>query len=168
MEVRRARERDHLPEGDELSLEDRRLLAEDVADLPEPLVAIYCPGDGNGAGHELGYGGRVGSLPYFVPMTQVPADVGEHAIRVAGEKLKALYPPVREEARVVLVNPETTENTSRAIDSLQARKGFKHAHLLIARTHGDRGTPPADPTLDELFAERRDRRGVLWYRRQGR
>lgn len=142
-----------LSRGSELAPADHRLLAEEVADLPEPLLALYCPGQNGAVGRELGYAGRVGSLPYFLPVSEVPADVGEQTLRLAGEKLAALYPPVREEARLTLVNPETTEHASRAIKALRRQKQFKRAHIVIARTHGDRRPLPADPTMDELFAQ---------------
>lgn len=140
--------------GAELTPVDRALLENEFADLPEPLLAIYSPGPDGAEGAELGWAGRVGSLPVYRPVTLVPADLSEQSLRVAAEKLAALYPPAKEDLRILLVNPEGTQHVSRAFRSLREKKQFRRAHLVLARPRGAAGPLPSDNVLDELFGDR--------------
>lgn len=144
-----------LGRGAELAASDRDLLAEDIADLPEPLLAIYAPSDQPNEPVELGYAARLGSLPVYRPISIEAADLSEGTLHLSGTKLAALYPPAKENLHILLVDPLSTHQASRAVKRLVQRNGFRRATLAIARTQrsGDGGLMPPDRTMDELAAE---------------
>lgn len=147
-----------LSRGTELLESDRNLLSEDVADLPEPLLAIYVPGDRPNEALECGYWDRLGSLPVYRPISTEATDLSQRSLRIASTKLAALYPPVKEDLRILLINPISTINVSQAIKRLTLKEGFQRASVLIARLHQTNAATslaPEDRTLDELVTEDR-------------
>jgi len=141
-----------LPEG------DRKLLSEEVANLPEPLLAIYVPAERSSDIPECGYWDRLGSLPVYRPISTEATDLSPFSIRTASKKLAALYPPVRKNLRILLVNPISTNKVSAAIRKLTQSDGFERATVLIARLHQSNAAmslAPDDKTLDELVSEER-------------
>lgn len=141
--------------GANLSESDRELLTGEVADIPEPLLAIYSPSDRLGEGAELGYSGRIGSLPVYRPISTEATDLTERSIRISVEKLTALYPAARQHLRVMLVDPITTRPVSKALRYLRRHKRFERATLVVARLQRKSGASAAtgDVVLDELSAE---------------
>lgn len=146
-----------LSRGTELLESDRMLLSEEVADLPEPLLAIYVPGERANESIECGYWDRLGSLPAYRPISTETNDLSQRSIRIASLKLAALYPPIRENLRIMLINPLSTTNVSKAIKTLTHSEGFQRATILIARLHQTSTMTTSlaleDKTLDELAAE---------------
>lgn len=144
-----------LDRGSELPESDQELLEDEVADIPEPLLAVHAPGNRAHEAVEFGYSTRLGSLPVYRPVSTEVADLSEKSLQIAARKLAALYPPVQEDLRIMLVDPLSTHHVSRAIKTLVQRHGFRRATLIVGRTqHGAKGsTMLEDRTLDELFSD---------------
>lgn len=145
-----------LERGTELSEADLELLTEEIADLPEPLLAVHAPGDSGRNATEVGYAGRIGSMPLYQPVSLEEADLSERSLRIAGEKLLALYPPARENLRLLLVDPVSTRGASKALRTLFEKHGIRNSTILIARMkrRAHRGAG-SDSVLDEISTENR-------------
>jgi len=126
-----------------------------VRDIPEPLLTIYLPGERADEKQEFGFSHHLESLPIYRPVSVESSDLGEHTLRVAAAKLAILYPPARDALRIVLVDPYSTENVSRAVDKLVHKDGFGRVSVVIARTQGaaQAGIAPQDEMLDKLVTE---------------
>lgn len=143
-----------LDSGRELMESDQDLLAEEIADLPEPLLAVHAPGDTEHDAVELAYAERLGSMPLYRPVTLEASDLSERSLRIAGAKLLALYPPAREDLRVALLDPTSTRSVSRAIKTLIQKHELNRSTLTIWRTKQRQEIDTAtDTVLDELSAE---------------
>ncbi len=146
-----------LDRGADLPESDKELLADEVADIPEPLLAIYAPSDHPNEPLELGYATRIGSIPVYRPISVVAADLSEGTLQLSGAKLAALYPPAKTNLNVLLVDPVSTQDASKAMKRLLDKGGFERATLLVARTRptADGEMLPPDRTLDELSSQNR-------------
>ena len=145
-----------LDSGRELMESDKDLLADEIADLPEPLLAVHAPGDAEHDSVELAYAERLGSMPLYRPVTLEASDLSERSLRIAGAKLLALYPPARENLRVALLDPTSTRNVSRAIKTLIQKHELGRSTITIWRTKQQQEIDTAsDAVLDELSAEGR-------------
>jgi hypothetical protein len=143
-----------LDSGRELLESDQDLLADEIADLPEPLLAVHAPGDTEHDSVELAYAERLGSMPLYRPVTLEASDLSERSLRIAGAKLLALYPPARENLRVALLDPSSTRNVSRAIKTLIQKHELGRSTITIWRTKQQHEIDAAtDTVLDELSAE---------------
>lgn len=126
-----------------------------VEQVPEPLLTICLPGRNAHEAQEFGYSHHMASLPVYRPMSVEPADVNADSLRIAATKLAALYPAVKGELRVMLVNPRSTRPAARAVEKLTGTGGFQSVVLVIARTgdaHVD-ALQPHDEAFDRLVAE---------------
>ena len=133
---------------------DKNLLAQEVRDLPEPLSAIFLPALKDDP--ELGYvGRRIGAFPLYRTKATELADVNRRTIERAGQKLLALYPAARRDLRMLLVDPVTTAEASKAAKALVEKSNTAHVTMIVARTSGSTniGVTLQDPALDELHAE---------------
>ena len=140
--------------GQSIKRTDRQLLEQELRDLPEPLSALFLPSLEDDP--ELGYvGRRIGAFPLYRKKATELADVSCETIERAGRKLLALYPAARSDFRLLLVNPVTTREASRAAKALVKEHGVEHITLISARpAEGTNiGTLQEDPALDELHAE---------------
>src|SRR5690606_23230055 len=63
-----------------LSREDLDLLRDDLRELPEPLLALYVPGNAEQESVEMAHVGRVGPLPLYSPTAIQTADVDAKSI----------------------------------------------------------------------------------------
>jgi hypothetical protein len=137
-----------------LSPDDRDLLISDLRDIPEPLLALLVPIDGEDS-ITMAQVGRVGSLPLYRPTAESTADVDEKTICMAAERLAMLYPPVKDHLRLALLDPESLAPTSRALRRLlRGKDAFGHVSVTVATTEGRRA-PQADAILGELRTEGR-------------
>lgn len=143
-----------LRENENLPLEDTELLSKEINDLPEPLLAVYSPGN-NDNYEKLGFSLRIGSLPLYRSVSVEMSDLSQRSIETAAIKLASLYNPVKENIRILLLDPISTEQTSLSIRALINRHGFKKATLVVVKTGKQKtGTEiPYDPTLKELVYE---------------
>jgi hypothetical protein len=143
-------------EGDsDLSTIDIDLLSLEIDNLPEPLLAIYSPGL-NKNYEQLGFSTRIGSLPLYRSISVEMSDLSQKSIGTAAVKLASLYPPIKQNLRILLVDPLTTIPTSNTIKDLISDKyGFKKATLIVAKTGKQKGNIelPFDPVLKELVYE---------------
>ncbi|MCS3757488.1 DNA translocase FtsK [Salinibacter ruber] len=153
-----------------LDEDDRTLLHEEVRQTPEPLLALHIPNRSRDEGTELIHAGRVGSLPLYRPSRIQITDVSSESLQRAAEKLSAIYPPVRKNLRVVLLNPSSLEPAAKAADKLLTEKrGFEHVSLLVAHsgsslqssrlslgTDLDEKHAEGKVTLEEVHAENSD------------
>lgn len=114
--------------------EDFELLSKDIADLPEPLLALFLPAERYNDSDQLGYWNRIGSLPIYRSISIEQTDLGDNSISTAAEKLGILYPPVKENFRIMLIDPVSTQNVVRALKKLFKKSGFKKVTVIIAKT----------------------------------
>ncbi|WP_284907570.1 hypothetical protein [Bacillus sp. lyk4-R2A-2] len=142
-----------LEDDSDLSTNDIDLL--EVDNLPEPLLAIYSPGL-NKNYEQLGFSTCIGSLPLYRSISVEMSDLSQKSIGTAAVKLASLYPPIKQNLRILLVNPLTTIPTSKTIKDLISDKyGFKKATLIVAKTGKQKSAIelPFDPVLKELVYE---------------
>lgn len=143
-------------DGRDLSEEDRLLLYSEVETLPEPLLTVHVPYLEDD--FELGFTGRrVGSFPLYRRTTIETSDVDANSIERAAAKLLALYPPVTQNLRILLLDPVSTKQASRAAKHLVRKQGIEHVTFMVARTKRlqNVGVVARDNALDELHAEGR-------------
>ncbi|WJH36844.1 hypothetical protein N6H14_14755 [Paenibacillus sp. CC-CFT747] len=140
----------------ELTEADIELLSKEVAELPEPLLAVYAFGERTSQYQELGFSNRAGALPVYRTTEAELSDISERSLGTSAVKLAALYPPVRENLRIMLVDPVSTRNASMAIRKLIAEHRFKQATIIVAKTDNSMDKPALssfDPILEELVYE---------------
>ncbi|MGG1695835.1 ATP-binding protein [Bacillus zhangzhouensis] len=137
-----------------LPIEDTELLSKEIKNLPEPLLAVYSPGNSENY-EKLGFSVRIGSLPLYRSISVEMSDLSQKSIGTASVKLASLYPPVRENLRILLVDPISTNHTSLTIRELVNRYDFKKVTLIVAKSGRQKSGSelPFDPTLKELVFE---------------
>ncbi|MFG6117221.1 ATP-binding protein [Halobacillus sp. MO56] len=143
-----------LKEDESLQSDDTELLSQELRNLPEPLLAVYAPGNSEQF-EKLGFSMRIGSLPLYRSISVEISDLSQKSIETAAIKLGSLYFPIKENLRLLIVDPISTAQASRAIRKLINNNEFKKATLIVAKT-GKRkeGTElPFDPVLKELAFE---------------
>lgn len=141
--------------GGDLPPSDRDLLLDQINDLPEPLLAVYNPKGVPNEATELGFAGRIGSMPVYRPVSYELADLSHETISLAGRKLAALYPAIKKDLRILLVDPISLHEAAKAVKTLtrDASGGFEHVTVVVTRTRrAESGISSAeDRTMDELF-----------------
>jgi hypothetical protein len=143
--------------GTGLDERDQELLRAEVSDVPEPLLALYLPASEAHEAGELVYAERIGGLPVYRPSMVDAADVEAASIEQAARKLAVLYPPAREDLRILLLNPHSLEPAARAVQRLLHKEDdFRHITLLAVREADSAAAPLRPPVrLDELHADGR-------------
>ncbi|WP_052586943.1 ATP-binding protein [Bacillus velezensis] len=141
-------------ENQSLPIEDTELLSKEIKSLPEPLLAVYSPGNSENY-EKLGFSARIGSLPLYRSISIEMSDLSQKSVGTAAVKLASLYPPVKENLRILLVDPISTNHTSLTIRELVNRYDFKKATLIVAKSGRQKtgSELPFDPVLKELVFE---------------
>lgn len=138
--------------GTTLKQDELHVLLTKLEELPEPLSAFYMPGVR--PNEELAFTDRLGAISIYRPVSIVPMDVSADTIKTAATKLAALYPPVRENLRILMVDPVTTHHLSRAVRDLIDGGVVQKCTVVIALTGDNRRRQiPSDPDLDDLVRE---------------
>jgi adenylate kinase family enzyme len=143
-------------EGTGFTEENANMLLKEIINLPEPLLALALPGDINKRNdfYELGFSQRLGMLPFYRSISSEMSDLSRSSIEYAAIKLSALYQPVKNNLRIMLVNPIDTSDVSKSIRRLVDKEGFSKVTLIIAKTVTKIESEAAfDPKLKELIFE---------------
>lgn len=140
--------------GEELSDQEREILLEDVEDMPEPLLTFILPITDSQESLKLSFAKRFGALTLYLPRTTTTRDVQETTLTTAARKLAALYPFVKNDLRILLVDPESFQPARKCIFNLVEDGGFSHVTLIIVRIVSQR-VPIVEKGFEVLFEEGR-------------
>lgn len=140
--------------GHDLDDQEREILLDDIENIPEPLLAFLCPVEDSHDLLKLSYAKRIGTLALYLPRTVEIRDVQESTITTAATKLAALYPFVKNNLRILLINPNSLQPVGKSLSRLVEQENFHHITLIVARIAADRA-PIVEKRLEPFFEEGR-------------
>ena len=118
-----------------LDAQDRQLVAEEIRELPEPLLVVGVPERTGYQFERLTFARRLGAMPLYRGTPAQIADVGRATIELAARKLAAMYPIARRRLAITAVNPAGLREVARALNALMTKGEHRYAHadLQIVR-----------------------------------
>lgn len=132
---------------------DKLLLKDELKNITEPLLTIFAPNIEFNDREKLGYTKKIGSFPIYNELKKERANISKKTLKRTSEKLAVLYPPIKNNLRLLIVNPVTLEELTNVIKHLIKNKNFKKITIIIVNVDENKKMYNYSNFLDDKLDE---------------